>query len=68
MEQKKERKWRRRQRLAVADRVIGKLHAANPSEGPRFYLYLLLLHKTGATRFEDLVSVRGQNGIVQTFF
>ena len=65
---KQERKWRRRQRLAVAGRVIGRLHAANPTEGPRFYLYVLLLHRTGAKGFEDLVTVRRHNGTAQTFF
>ena len=63
----KEGKWQRRQRMSVANRVIGRLHSANPSEGPRFYLYLLLLHKKGATSFEDLVTITKHNGDRQTF-
>ena len=54
--------------MSVANRVIGRLHSANPSEGPRFYLYLLLLHKKGATSFEDLVTITKHNGDRQTFF
>ena len=65
---KKEGKWQRRQRTPVANRVIGRLHSANPSEGPRFYLYLLLPHKKGATSFEDLVTITKHNGDRQTFF
>ena len=65
---RKDGKWQRRQRMSVATRVIGRLHGANPSEGPRFYLYLLLLHKRGATNFEDLVTVTKPDGSRKTFF
>ena len=55
--QKQDRTWKRRQRQAAGGRVIGRLHTATPSEGPRFYLYLLLLDTPGAKSFEDLVTV-----------
>ena len=54
--------------MSVATRVIGRLHSANPSEGHRFYLYLLLLHRRGARSFEDLVTVTMPDGSSKTFF
>ena len=65
---RKDRVWRRRQRKADADKVIRRMFTANPSEGPRFYLYLLLLHRKGATSFEDLVTIQKEDGTSQTFF
>ena len=59
---------RRRQRQLVANRVVGRLHSANPSDGPRFDLYLLLLREKGAASFGDLVAVTDRNGVRQTFF
>ena len=46
--------WRPRARKANAEKVIGRLHSANPSEGERYYLYLLLLHVKGPLSFDDL--------------
>ena len=65
---RKDRVWRRRQRKADAEKVIGRMFTANPSEGPRFYLYLLLLHKKGATSFENLVTIEKADGTSQTFY
>ena len=66
--QEKTRAWKRRQRQATGERAIGRLHTATPSEGPRFYLYLLLLHCPGATSFEDLATVNPPGGGSETFF
>jgi hypothetical protein len=47
--------WRRRkQRIQV-----GRLVAAHPAEGERYYLRILLNHVRGATSFEDLRTVNG---------
>ena len=54
---KKSRKWNRRKVKSVGTKVIGRMYSACPSEGPRFYLYLLLLHRKGMMSFEDLVVV-----------
>ena len=40
--------------MGPGERVIGRLHGALPSEGERYYLYILLLHERGATSFEHL--------------
>ena len=53
------RHWKKRQSTHHAEHVIGRLMGAGPAEGPRFYLYLLLLHKPGATGFQDLATVNG---------
>ena len=37
--------------------VIGHINNANPKEGERFYLRLLLNHVRGPTSFEDLLIV-----------
>ncbi|KAJ9562682.1 hypothetical protein OSB04_007842 [Centaurea solstitialis] len=37
----------------------GRLVSANPAEGERFYLRLLLCHVSGPTSFEDLYTVNG---------
>jgi hypothetical protein len=39
--------------------VIGRIVAANPIEGERYYLRLLLNHVRGLSSFEDLKKVRG---------
>ena len=44
------------------------MHAAVPSEGPRFYLYLLLLHIPGAKSFENLVTVQMPDGTPKICF
>ena len=51
--------WKKRERQAWASRVLGRLHTAQPSEGERFFSYLLLLHVPGAQSFEDLKTVDG---------
>ena len=52
-------------RAGPAQRVIGRLYGAQPAEGARFYLYLLLLHVPGAQSYEDLCTV---NGVFYTNF
>ena len=37
--------------------VIGRINSANPKEGERFYLRLLLNHVKGPTSFEDLLTI-----------
>ena len=37
----------------------GRLVSANPAEGERYYLRLLLSHISGPTCFEDLYTVNG---------
>ena len=65
---KKSRKWNRRKVKSVGTKVIGRMYSACPSEGPRFYLYLLLLHRKGMKSFEDLVTVPVGDGAFGTFF
>ena len=58
---KKDVMWQRRSTTATAitaaNKVIGRLHSATPSEGERFYLYILLLHVRGVKGWSDLKSV-----------
>ena len=54
---KKTTEWKRRQR--GADKIISRLYSAQPKEGERFYLRVLLLHVPGATSYEDLRTVNG---------
>jgi hypothetical protein len=51
--------WTARKR-GTRDRIIGRLHSANPNEGQRFYLYLLLLHVRGPTCWQQLVGEGGK--------
>ncbi|KAJ9551807.1 hypothetical protein OSB04_015852 [Centaurea solstitialis] len=44
------RKWNPRRRGSMRERLV----SANPAEGERFYLRMLLCHVTGPTSFEDL--------------
>lgn len=46
--------------------MIGRLYRANPAEGERFYLRLLLRHTSGATCYEDLKKL--DDGSVCTTF
>ena len=39
--------------------MIGRLVYANPAEGERYYLRLLLCHIIGPTCFEDLYTANG---------
>ena len=52
--QKQQGLWKKRTHASSGDRIIGRLHGALPSEGERYYLYLVLLHERGATSFEAL--------------
>lgn len=52
---KSHKTWRRRQQKIQ----IGRLVAAHPAEGERYYLRILLNHVKGATSFEDLCTVNG---------
>ena len=55
-----QRQWTPRCRHRTKDtRVIGRLPAINPAAGEKYYLYLLLLTKPGATSFADLKTVTG---------
>ncbi|CAE7630556.1 unnamed protein product, partial [Symbiodinium sp. CCMP2592] len=45
---------------APAQRVVGRLAQVSPTEGDRFFLYLLLLKTPGAQSFEDLRFAEGQ--------
>jgi hypothetical protein len=51
----KNKTWRRRTKRIQ----IGRLVAAHPAEGERYYLRILLNHVRGATSFEDLRTVEG---------
>jgi hypothetical protein len=46
--------WKRRTKPKYAKYVIGRLHAANPIEGERFYLRRLLVHRKDCSTFEAL--------------
>ena len=46
--------WQYRIQKGPAQRVIGRLYGAQPTEGERFFLYLLLLHVPGAQGFLHL--------------
>ncbi|XP_073291189.1 uncharacterized protein [Primulina huaijiensis] len=55
--------WDRRTKIWNERRkrqVIGRLNLANPTEGERYYLRVLLLHVRGAVSFDDLLTVSGQ--------
>lgn len=58
--QKTEGQWKLRQRSGHSNRVIGRLFGAQPTEGERFYLYLLLLHVPSAISFDFLKSFAGE--------
>ncbi|KAL0294955.1 UNVERIFIED_CONTAM: hypothetical protein Sradi_6859000 [Sesamum radiatum] len=52
---KRDRCWRERKKRDV----IGRISGANPIEGERYYLRLLLNHIKGSTSFQDLLTVNG---------
>ncbi|WVZ76928.1 hypothetical protein U9M48_024846 [Paspalum notatum var. saurae] len=49
--------WQRRKRNTGGQ--IGRIVSAHPAEGERYYLRVLLNHVTGATCYEDLMTVDG---------
>ncbi|XP_020177709.3 uncharacterized protein [Aegilops tauschii subsp. strangulata] len=53
--EKRKKFWKRR----VERFQIGRIVSANPAEGERYYLRVLLNHVTGKTGFEDLLTVDG---------
>ena len=53
--QKRKKYWKPR----VERFQIGRIVSANPAEGERYYLRVLLNHVTGKTSFEDLLTVDG---------
>ena len=62
---KKAGTWKPRQR--GAKNVLGRLNAASPAQEERYFLYLLLLNVPGATGFEDLRRVPGQEQPAHSF-
>ena len=58
--------WRKTQpNDANVPRTIGRINAVSPTQGERYYLKLLLSHKSGAEDYDDL---KNHDGIVyQTF-
>jgi hypothetical protein len=62
---KKANVWKERQ--SGFDKVIGRMYSASPSEGERYFLYMLLLHVPGAQSFEDLRTPPGATSPVATF-
>jgi hypothetical protein len=61
----KNSKWVKRKIEECDSSVIGRMYLANPLEGERFYLRMLLLHVKGATSFADLKTVGGK--VLNTF-
>uniref|UniRef100_UPI00358F89E5 uncharacterized protein n=1 Tax=Myxine glutinosa TaxID=7769 RepID=UPI00358F89E5 len=57
-DQRRTKKWKLRQRFTAP--IIGRIYQVQPSDPQRFALRLLLLHRKGATSFEDLRTVDGQ--------
>nr|XP_040245211.1 uncharacterized protein LOC120964526 [Aegilops tauschii subsp. strangulata] len=53
--EKKKKIWKRR----VERFQLGRIVSANPAEGERYYLRVLLNHVPGKTSFEDLLTVDG---------
>ena len=53
------RAWKKRSRSA-ASKMIGRLANVAPTEGERYYLFLLLLAQPGARGFENLRTVDGE--------
>jgi hypothetical protein len=50
--------WQERKQKGILQ--VGRIVAAHPAEGERYYLRVLLNHVTGATSYEDLKTVDGQ--------
>ena len=47
------RKWKKR--CKGGDKVISRIYAVSPSEGERYYLWIVLLHTPGARSYNDLL-------------
>jgi hypothetical protein len=54
---KKEKKWKKRK---YTTKTIGRMVYVNPKDTERFSLRTLLLHRNGATSFNDLKTVDGK--------
>ena len=53
--------WQKRKNQRQAKTLmIGRVHIVHPNQGERFYLRLLLHHRTGPTCFQDLRVVEGE--------
>jgi hypothetical protein len=58
--QPQQQAWQKRKRQSQGTpQMIGRVHLAHPNQGERFYLRLLLHHRTGPTSFEDVRTVDG---------
>ncbi|KAJ1294542.1 hypothetical protein BS78_01G153300 [Paspalum vaginatum] len=55
--------WQRRKRNTGGQ--VGRIVSAHPAEGERYYLRILLNHVTGATCYEDLMTIDGD--VLPTF-
>merc|ERR1712020_449659 len=65
---KKEKKWNPRTEKRKCD-VVGRVDNIHPSAGDRFYLRMLLHsdHCIGATGFDDLKKIEGQEGLCESY-
>ena len=50
-------KWK--PRIRGHENVIGRMHSVNMKDTDRYFLRLLLLHVKGATSYDDLYSIEG---------
>jgi len=55
--QPRDKKWQRRKQEYKGQ--VGRIVSANPAEGERYYLRVLLNHVSGATSYDDLRTVDG---------
>ncbi len=62
----KDKKWKRRT-IKKEAKTIGRMYYVNPKDIERFSLRTLLLHRKGATCFEDLKKVDGYDDPFPTF-
>jgi hypothetical protein len=52
--------WQKRKRQSSGTlQMIGRVHLAHPNQAERFYLRLLLHHRTGPTNFQEVRTVNG---------
>ena len=52
--------WIPRSKVGWGEKIIGRIHSANPVEQDRFYLYLLLLHVKGPRSWASFKTVNGK--------